>query len=647
MYSLCIFFLVIAAPSTISFHTEKHDTTKVLRLIELAKEKQKLGFPDSSEYYFKQAGDLAEKLDFINGKLLFAGNYSAFLYDQVRYDEAMEHAQNALKISLSLDNKIKLASAYNNIALQDQAQGRLKEAAKNLIRALDISNEIKNPTDENLSDRRKYLNNLSSLLLDLNDLDKGLHYAWRSYEIARELKDSVSMGKSLVNVMVAEAMAGKLDDAVRHGKEYLVIGRSFGDLPMEIKALNNLADVYRMQKRFPLALKTFNEALKITPATMPGNEVYSLTGMSNVFKEMGKPKEAKIYFERAFKLAKKELNMPQLADMYLTGAGINEALGDYKSALDLYKQHLKSNDSLRSNETQKTINELEVKYRAAQNREMIAERDLKIVQQEAELNRKNKWLIIYIFSWIILISGFFVFRTLYRQRRRTQETELQQKLAEAQLKGEEKERARTAKELHDGVASILSAAKLHLTAINDLQDVQVPFQDVSQLIDIAVREIRNISHNLAPEMILVEGLGYAIRSFCRRVNKPNFQLHCYIIGNLTELDKSCQLTIYRIVQESVTNILKHANASEGIVQLMEEKGRLFITIEDNGTGFDAESTLANGIGFNNLFSRIKLINGSIDIRSNPGRGTSVYITVNSHLHKSKRENLNRVNATPL
>lgn len=637
MYSHCLFFLATAVTNTTYFAPEKHDTTKVIQFIELAKKKQKLGFPDSSEYYFKQAGNLAEKLDFANGRLLFAGNYSAFLYEQVRYDEALEHAQRALKISLSLNNKIKAASAYNNIALQDQAQGRLKEAANNLLKALDISNEIKNPTDNHLSDRRKYLNNLSSLLLDLNDLDKGLQYAWHSYEIARKLKDTISMGKSLVNVMVAEAMAGKLDDAVRHGKEYFTIGRSFGDLSMEIKALNNLADVYRMQKKLPLALKTFNRALNITPTTMPGNEVYTLTGMSNVLKEMGEIKEAKLHFERAFKLAEKELGKPQLVDMYLTGAQVNEAFGDYKSALDFYKKHITHNDSLRSKETQKHIKELEVKYQAAQQRQMIAARDVKILQQKAELDRKNKWLIIYVFSWIILVSGFLAFRMLYRQWRKTQRTELQRKLVEAQLKGEEKERARTAKELHDGVASILSAAKLHLTTMNDFQDIHVPFQDVSHLIDIAVQEVRNISHNLAPEMILLEGLDYAIQSFCKRFNKPNFQLHCYIIGNLTELDKNYQLTIYRIIQEAVTNIVKHANATEGIVQLMEEKGELLITIEDNGIGFDAKRTLANGIGLNNLFARIKLINGRIDIKSSPGKGTSVFVAVSCRHHKPKEE----------
>lgn len=626
MYTLCL-FLFIALPSETSSFIGKQDTSRITHLVEIAKQKQKERLPDSAEYYFKQAGELADQLNAESGKLLFAGNYSVFLYDQVRFDEAMEYAQLALTLSLRLNNRPKAAAAYNNIALQHQAKGRLKDAANNLIRALEISNEIKGPTFKDLSDRRKYLNNLSSLLLDLHDLDKGLQYAWQSFEIARKLKDTVAMGNSLVNVMVAEAMAGKLTDAVRHGKQYLSIGRSYGDLQMEIKALNNLADVYRMQRHYPLALETFSKALALTPKSMPGNEVYTLSGMSRVFREIGNAQAAKEYFEKAHKLAVRELATPQLVDLYKDGADINEALGDYKQALDFHKKHAQLKDSLQSQETQKTIQELEVRYETAQNRKQIVERDLKIVEQAAELDRKNKWFIIFIFSIFLLVFGLVAIRLLNRQKRKAQSTELQKKLIEAQLAGEERERERTAKELHDGVASILSAASLQINAMTKHSDPRTTFQEVSQLIEIAVCEIRNISHNLAPEMILEEGLGYAIQSFCQRVNKPDFQMHCYVIGELPELDKGSQLTIYRVIQECVTNILKHAQATEGIVQLIEEQGRLLITIEDNGKGFDTEPVWTNGIGFHNLNTRIKSLYGNLDIRSCIGKGTSVFIEI--------------------
>jgi len=250
----------------------------------------------------------------------------------------------------------------------------------------------------------------------------------------------------------------------------------------------------------------------------------------------------------------------------------------------------------------------------------------RIFQQQkiTSLYTLNMLILLFI---IVLIWRIIVQKTSYERERITQDQQLQLMLAEAQLKGEEKERARTAKELHDGVASVLSAAKLHINTINNYQGQKSPFQDIGQLIDIAVSEIRNISHNLTPETILTEGLAYAIQSFCQRINKPNFQIHCYIIGSLNNVNRNYQVYIYRIIQESVANILKHANASETIVQLTEEKDRILITIEDNGIGFDIGPISGKGIGLKNLYTRVHSIQGYLDIRSNHGQGTSICIEI--------------------
>ncbi len=619
------------------------DTTRVFRLVELALEQHRNGSPDSSDYYFKQADALADKMNFENGKLHVVGNYSVFLYGQLRYSEALHYAEKALQISLRRHNNPRAAAAYNTIALQYQAQGKLKYAAQNLMLAIAISSKISQPVAKDLSDRRKYLNNLSSLFLDLNDIEKGRRYALQSLEIALQLKDTIAAGNSLINVMVAETLSGNLTDAEKYGKQYLTIGRSHGDIQMQIKALNNLADVYRRQKRYPMALDSYNKALAILPETLPGNKVYSLSGISTVFKEMGDIKRAEVYFEKAFLIAEQELGRTQLIDMYLAGAEIKEALGDYRKALAFRKEHERLNDSLRNQEAQQTIQELEVQYQTAQNKKTIAERDLKIVEQGAELDRKNKWIIIYIALITVLVLSFIFIRLIQMQKRKTASIEQKRKLLEAQLKGEEKERARTAKELHDGVASILSAAKLHINSIHQSTPV---YSELNQLLEIAVQEIRNISHNLAPEMILQEGLAYAIRSFCHRINRSDIRIDCYLLGEIPSLRKNSQLLIYRIVQEAVTNILKHAEASEAIIQLVGEDDRLLITIEDNGKGFDFKQIQSQGIGFRNLHARVKMLRGDLDIRSVIGNGTSVFIEIDcSKNKKSKREKTSRHIAT--
>ncbi len=603
----------------------KSDSVRVFALIDIANEKQAQGFPDSAEHYFKMAGKLAEELDSDAGRLGFAGHYCVFLYHQVRYDEALAMAQRQLAIGLKMNNKQKASYGYNNIALQYQAHGKLRQAASALMNALELSSSIEHPTRRDSSDRRKFYNNLSSLLLDLNDLDKGLQYALQSLKIAEQLQDTVAIGMSLVNVLVAEAMAYKLNDAEQHAEQLLAIGQSYDDVQTELTAYINLSDIYRRQGRLPLALETYRKAEALVPLAPPGNEVYVLSGMATVYKNLGRYHQADAYFGNALALAETELAKPKLIELYLSGAQIKEGLGDYRQALFFRKQYERLSDSLLNAETQQTIQELEVKYQATEKEKSLVEQALTISEQQAKLDRQNKWIALTVALIVLLAVVFVFYRLIGRQKQRIAYSQRENQLLEAQLKGEERERARTARELHDGVASMLSAAKLQ---INAMSDSHIPSRaHLGQLIESAVQEIRNISHNLAPEAVLSEGMAPAIQEFCRRVYQPGLQLACYVVGTLPQLGKKTELLLYRIVQESVTNLVKHANATEGLVQLVGEGNRLTLTIEDNGKGFDLQQMASKGIGLKNLSSRIKLLDGTYEILSEPGKGTSIYIEI--------------------
>lgn len=621
----CLFMLSLAKGQDI-----KSDTLHVLQLIEAAREKQQQGLSDAAEHDFRQAGKLAEQLKFDRGLLMYAGHYCVLLYSQVRYEEAMKMAQLQLEVSKRMNDKQRMGYAYNNISLQYQAQGKLRQAAASLMKALEISSGIENPSSRDLSDRRKYYNNLSSLLLDMNDLEKGKDYALKALEVAKQLQDTLATGWSLVNVLVAEAMAGELADAEKHGLQLLAIGQSQKDIEMELKAYINLSDIYRRQKRYPLALKTYQSALDLLGKAPPGNEVYILSGISSVYKDMAQYAQANTYFDRALALAEMELAKPQLIELYLSGAEIKEGMGNHREALRLRKQYEQINDSLRNQETHHTIQELEVKYQASEKEKALAARDLEIAEQRSKLERMNKWIIMAVALVAILTVLLIAGRLINQQKRKTAASEQANRLLEAQLKGEETERARTARELHDGVASILSAAKLHINAGKGGDAASNAL--IGELIETAVQEVRNISHNLAPETVLNEGFAQAVQEFCRRVNHPGLQLECYVVGELPALDKNTELILYRIIQEAVTNTIKHAEATESIVQLVGDGSRLSITIEDNGTGFDLQQVKQTGIGLQNLSSRIHLLRGSHEIHSAPGEGTSIYIDIDTAQH---------------
>lgn len=627
MRYVVILFLSIVMLTMANGQSAQPDTARVFQLIEAAREKYRQGLVDEAEDHFRQAGELARRLDFDRGLLMYAGHYCVFLYDQIRYDEALALAEIQLEVSRRLNDRQRMGYAYNNMSLQYQAQGKLRRAAEFLMKALEISSAIENPAPRDLSDRRKYYNNLSSLLLDMDDVEKGREYAMKSLEIAELLRDTVAVGLSLVNVVVAEAMSNNLKDAEQHGLQLLAIGRSYGDVQAELTAYINLSDIYRRQKRYALALETYQKALALVDDAPPGNEVYILSGISSVYKDMAAYEPANAYFDRARILAEQELTKPKLIELYLSGAEIKERMGAYSEALELRKHYEQINDSLRNQETHHTIQELEVKYQTSEKEKALAERDLKISEQRSELERMSKWIVLAIAAVAILGTILVSGRLVSRQKRKTAASEQANRLLEAQLKGEEAERARTARELHDGVASLLSAAKLHINA--NIEQDAVSNALIGQLIDTAVQEIRNISHNLAPEAVLNEGFEQAVQEFCRRVNCPGLKLECYVVGDLPKLNKNAELLLYRIIQEAVTNMVKHAAATEGVVQLVGNGPQLTITIEDNGRGFDVEELTETGIGLQNLSSRVQLLRGSQEIQSIPGKGTSVYVEIDA------------------
>ncbi|WP_293942298.1 tetratricopeptide repeat-containing sensor histidine kinase [Sphingobacterium sp. UBA7249] len=605
------------------------DTTAVLNFIDRAKEMQRIGKTDSAEYYFNQANRLSKLINYDTGRLVALGNYSVFLYEQLRYSEALSFAKQSLGLSLKMKNKARAAAAYNNISLQYQAMGKLENAAENLVKGLEISSGIKHPSHRDLSDRRKYYNNLSSLMLDLNDVKKGLEYAWESHKLAQKLNDTLAMGRSLVNIVVAEAMSKDFDSAERHAIRLMEIALKHGDIQMEIKAHNNLGDIYRMQKKYNKSLQSFRKAGALLSNEFPGNEVYVLSGMSSVNKDMGNFALAESYYHRAIELGKEQLPKSQLLELYLSGSEIKEGIGKFREALELLKMYRSLADSLKDRETHRSIQELELKYRSMENRKIIAERDLVIAKQNTVIERKSKWVTISISIAVLLSWGLIFMRLVGIQKRKRLKLNYERHLLEAQLNGEERERGRTAKELHDGVASILSATKIKVHNANVTGQEKKALFEIGELIEVAVREIRNISHNLAPEFLLREGLAWAIESFCQRVKGGELSLDFYLIGDIPKFERTVELTLYRTVQEAVTNIIKHSGATEGIVQLEGSGNILRITVEDNGIGFNKNTLSGKGLGLSGLTCRVSNVGGTIEIHSSPGRGTTINIEITS------------------
>ena len=307
---------------------------------------------------------------------------------------------------------------------------------------------------------------------------------------------------------------------------------------------------------------------------------------------------------------------------------------DFANALDHYKKFVSYRDSTVDENVLKNINEIEVKYETEKKDKALAEQKLELVQKESQLQRKKVQYGLMTGMTIFLLATSLLTWLFFRQRQKRKNQEIitlkreqQVKTLESLIEGEENERLRIAKELHDGVNGDLSAIKYKLTSL--LEKNAKIVNELVEMIDKSSRHVRAISHNLVPPALEKFSLLEALEDYCQTMNgihKP--QIDFQHLGESMRLSKNAEVNIYRIIQELVQNSIKHSEATEITVQTSHRANNLQIIVEDNGKGFDPGHIQTKGIGLANIHSRIEYLKGTMDFISNE-KGTSYTIEMDS------------------
>ncbi len=201
---------------------------------------------------------------------------------------------------------------------------------------------------------------------------------------------------------------------------------------------------------------------------------------------------------------------------------------------------------------------------------------------------------------------FMISRQRSKQKLRIQQQEIA--LLSSRMQGEDLERSRIARELHDGVSVLLSAAKMNYSAMgkeNPALAGTEAFREVGALLNQTVQEVRSISHNLVPSLLMHQSLPAAVQAFCELIRK-GYNLHVELLayGSFTGTDMEWNYAIYRMIQELIHNVIKHAEATEILIQLTLHDDKLHLTVEDNGIGFVAGKPVM-GIGLQSLRQRVE------------------------------------------
>jgi signal transduction histidine kinase len=327
-------------------------------------------------------------------------------------------------------------------------------------------------------------------------------------------------------------------------------------------------------------------------------------------------------------------NMPEKLPILYSSLAEN-----YKAAnnLLLYSQALDTliilKDSLYQKNSAEALAEIQTKYE-------VQKKENTIIQQQYDLTKKN--FLIYSIAGLLvatLLFGFFFFKN----RRKTQhlkmqamEMEQKKKTTQAVMQAEEEERKRIAEDLHDSVAQKMVVAKLNLEAFgNHLQQMDAPqqkiYDNINLLLTESTSEVRNLSHSMMPQAFSRSGLTTAVNDFLDTIEQPQLKINFSAEGDFFVVKENKALMIYRIIQECVQNVLKHAQATQLDISMIAANNEADIIIEDNGVGFNAGAPgITESSGMKNIRSRIDYLSGKLDINSQPGNGTVIafYIPLN-------------------
>jgi signal transduction histidine kinase len=462
------------------------------------------------------------------------------------------------------------------------------------------------------------------------------------YQRTRRNKDLARTHALLAQV---NNVAGDSVATTIYQQSAIQLAKTESDSSLRAELVHDLSVIYFKRNNIDSASTLVYEGLQLSLAI--NNEELirrCMQTLGMVFLAKKSYTDAVYYLQQSLNYMPKRGDNPfERRDTYRFLAQAFEALEQKDESLRYLNSFVALNDSLQD------IGQLEIMSRFSDEFNLRnKEATIAALNQEKTTIQSRYRRQLYIFISLILIGAtilFFVYK-FYRQRLRYSQTILQQqeeinrrRLVELEnqsrlqsmqsmVLGQETERSRIARDLHDSLGGLLSTAKLQLDglALRRTEFAQDKgFQKALSIVNESCQEVRHLAHQMQPVALANLGIGPAVNDLLNKAQSeqgPQITLQVYDID--PNLDNSIALTAYRIIQELVQNVVKHAQAKHMLVQLSCTDNQLAILVEDDGQGFD-QNQVARGMGLDNIFARARFVGGSVEIDSSVGEGTTIYV----------------------
>lgn len=548
---------------------------------------------DSVLHFLEQSQEISEDFyDYITLKKILFG-YGIYYHYTEQFDSALLYNQKAIEFVDSTDHA-DLSSLYYNRAAVFMIRGSHEQARPNFVLS-------KSHADLGGS--------FSSAMGAL----KGLLY----------LATQIDHNLDSLDLYLAEAKA--LCDQSASPEVCMDYHQQAG------LAYNNLGDMDKSRMHHELALSYARQL----------NSEYStlsfLSHLAQLEVQLKNYNQAEHYFTQYDSIFRKDPQNYTGLHAYQVWADMQTDRGLYKEAISLYKQRATLMDSVHTRIRKERLEEAETRYQS-----MLKETEL--LKKESDLKSARQaqkhWMLVGLCLIAVLALGLIIFRQKLRQNALSlevqknviQHLEQQNKILglSSLIEGQEKERIRIAKDLHDGLGSLLASVKAHYEKIFKLaapeQEIH-KYRQAQTMMDDAVDEVRRISHNMMPPLLRTNGLASAVQSFLQGLAGTHNLGLVLDIRNMSEpIDENKALFIYRIIQELTNNVIKHAEASEIQLQMICLNDQIQIIFEDDGKGFDYDPN-STGVGLRSIRSRIDYLGGEIEYISENNNGTTIEINV--------------------
>ncbi|MEL6729543.1 MAG: tetratricopeptide repeat protein [Bacteroidota bacterium] len=593
--------------------------------------------------YLREAAQVAFRLQDVDFQIEALNQLATIYMATGEVDSALLYFEKLVDFKREREMLLELSTDLQQFARMLVLQGGYEKAQPYLFEALDITEKMEAPLL-----RTGLLTDIGSSFLQQGLWDKSIEYAQSALALAQKLDLKQLAAVNCFHLGQAYQEIGENTQALKAYNNSLDIYQTEIPDPAEIAKIKlQLGSLEADNQNDKLALQYLEEALefKTDKSDKLGMLDVKLT-IAPIHIRQSRWRRALGELKETENLAIQLKSKSGLARTYELMAEAYAGRGNYEKAFDYQQLYVSYHDSIFNEQNTTIIHELETRYQAAQKDQQNAELNAEIAQNQLvleqnritilEKNRQSYILIGSIGALVFLII-FLVYRYVNKQQLLKQSMITLQKEHEAQnlrsvITGEEQERKRIARDLHDGIGPLLASIKMLFQAVqNEKPEIkQVEhYQKANQLLDQASQEVREISHNMMPGTLEHLGLQDAMRDLCT-LFRHSYQIEVDFMthGEDEGLDHPTKVTVYRITQELLRNIAKHAEAEEVIVQLIIEDNMLQLTVEDDGKGFelDKESKL-KGIGLQSIQSRTVYLKGNLDIHTQVGKGTAIYVEI--------------------